>query len=239
MSQGATRGVAAARPDPFRPVWHCSDSLVIVKPAGVSSEGANDAALETVRSRARWPDARLPHRLDRITRGFLLIARDAAAVARHNEAIRDRLWRKVYLARLRPAGEAAALLGPHKAYLKRDGPIARVVRSGGDPSFLEVVAVAPAPERAGEVHAVIRLLTGRYHQIRAMMAGLAAPLAGDRIYGDTTACVPTLEHAVFGFPTGDGTRVTLWNAQDPDREPVASSVVAALAAEAGIASATT
>lgn len=226
------------------PVWSSDDETVIVKPAGISSEGAPDAALESVRARLGWPAARLPHRLDRLTRGFLLIARDAAAVARHNEAIRAKTWTKGYLARLRPTPELMAraadvgggFLGPHKAYLRREGRIATVVRSGGDPSFLEILAVAPVPRRPGELHAAIRLLTGRFHQIRAMCADLGAPLAGDRDYGERSASEPTLEHAVFSFPvrgdagTGQVERVTLWNPQDPARESVAPAVVAALAA---------
>lgn len=240
------------------PVWSSDDEAVIVKPAGVSSEGAPDAALESVRARLGWPAARLPHRLDRLTRGFLLIARDAAVVASHNESIRAKTWTKGYLARLRPTPDVLAraadvsggLLGPHKAYLRREGRIATVVRSGGDPSFLEILAVAPVPRRPGELHAAIRLLTGRFHQIRAMCAALGAPLAGDRDYGERSACEPTLEHAVFSFPrrrdavTGAVERVTLWNPQDPAREPVDPSVVAALAALAadaasGTTSATT
>lgn len=220
------------------PVWRGDDSIVVVKPAGVSSEGAPDAALASLAARMRWPEAKLPHRLDRITRGFLLIARDAEAVARHNDAIRNRRWLKVYLARLRPDGNPSSLVGPHKAFLRRVGRTAAVVRSGGDPSFLAILAIAPAPRRPGEWHAAIRLDTGRFHQIRAMCAHLGAPLAGDRDYGESTPGAPTLEHAVFSFPSEQG-RVTLWNDHDPEREAVAPEVVEALAAAAGSASAMT
>ncbi len=220
------------------PVWRNDDSVVVVKPAGIASEGSPDAALASLASGMRWPEARLPHRLDRITRGFLLVARDAGAVARHNEAVRAKRWLKVYLARLRIDGDPAALLGPHKAFLRRVGRTAAVVRSGGDPSFLSVLAIAPAPQRPGEWHAAIRLDTGRFHQIRAMCAHLGAPLVGDGDYGERTPTAPTLEHAVFSFPTERG-RVTLWNDHDPEREPVAAEVLGALSAAAGSAIAMT
>lgn len=223
--------------------WRCETEVVVVKPAGISSEGAADAALERVRRSERWPLARLPHRLDRVTRGFLLVARDAASAARHAEAIRARSWVKVYLARL-SGRDPTALVGKHKAFLKRDRMRATVVRSGGDPAFLDILAVAQAPEREGQWHAVIRLHTGRYHQIRIMCSHLGCPLAGDVEYGAARSVEdpsPMLEHAVFSFPSaaeGSG-RVTLWNPNDPNREPIAQSVVDALAAAAGSANAIT
>jgi 23S rRNA-/tRNA-specific pseudouridylate synthase len=211
--------------------------VVIVKPAGISSEApgaaAEDTALGRVRRAERWPDARLPHRLDRLTRGFLLVARDSAAAAFHSDAIRAGRWEKFYLARLvAPRGvDPAALVGLHRRYLRREGRVARVVRSGGDPSALEILAVAAAPGHAGAIHAAIRLLTGRYHQIRVMCADLGAPLVGDDVYGggggDGGGGSPYLEHAAFRFNATDGARVELFNAQDPLREPAAPSVLAA------------
>ncbi len=236
--------------------WRGEREAVVVKPAGVSSEGAPDAALERLRRSLRWPEARLPHRLDRLTRGFLLVARDAASAAFHSAAVRERRWVKAYLARLvaRDADVLAeALVGAHKAYLKRDGARSRVVRSGGDPSFLDILAIAPAPVAAPhaappapmEWHAAIRLRTGRFHQIRAMCAELGHPLAGDLLYGaPATSREPTLEHALFSFPAfseegEERERITLWRRQDPAREPVAQSVLDALDAEATSARAMT
>jgi 23S rRNA pseudouridine1911/1915/1917 synthase len=212
---------------------------VVVKPAGLSSEapgagrpGAPRTLIEQVRTLLGWPDAQLPHRLDRPTRGFVVLARDRAAVAAHNEAIRAGLWTKRYLARVRPAAgtRTEALVGEHRAYLRREGSVARVVRSGGDPSMLSVEAVAPAPGRGGEFHAVVLLGTGRYHQVRAMLAHLGAPLVGDRDYGGAAGPM-FLEHAWLAFPSADdGVRRVHWRADDRDREPVDGSLVARLSA---------
>jgi 23S rRNA-/tRNA-specific pseudouridylate synthase len=119
-----------------------------------------------------------------------------------------------------------------------------VVRSGGDPSFLEVLAVEAAPGRPGELHAAIRLETGRFHQIRVMLAALGAPLTSDRTYGDRTPGEPMLEHALLSLPVAPSadekpTRITLFEPHNPDREPVGAGVIAALASVAGKASATT
>ncbi len=238
----AARGDDARSSGLPRIAYRDERTAVIVKPFGQSSEGAPDAALEVARRALAWPEARLPHRLDRLTRGFLVIARDAESVAWHNEAIRARRWVKCYIARLHPRGaregQAASLVGRHKAYLRRVGMRSEVVRSGGDPSFLEVLAVAPAPHRPGETHAAIRLETGRFHQIRVMLAALDAPLTSDRTYGERTPGEPMLEHALCSIPLpgpAPTRTLTLFNAQDPEREPVDASVLAALAELAELA----
>ena len=212
---------------------------VVVKPAGLSSEapgagrpGAPRTLIEQARLLLGWPDAQLPHRLDRPTRGFVVVARDRGAVAAHNESIRAGRWSKRYLARVRPAAgaHAEALLGEHRAYLRREGPVARIVRSGGDPSTLTVEAVAPAPGRPGEFDALVLLGTGRFHQVRAMLAHLGAPLVGDRDYGGAAGPM-RLEHAWLAFPSADdGTRRIHWRPDDPGREPVDPSLVACLSA---------
>jgi len=195
--------------------------VVIVKPADVPSEMTADRDGRSVVARlgAVLPgcDVQLPHRLDRPTRGLLVAALTREAVAKHNEHIRAGRWRKFYLARV-PAG--APLVGEHRAYLKRQGRRAEVVRSGGDPSSLEVLAEAPAPHATAERHLLIRLDTGRYHQIRAMLAALGSPLTGDLAYGGRPGAF-YLEHAVLVMVDLDlGAPVRLFRRDDPQREAI-------------------
>ncbi len=224
---------------------HGVRDAVVRKPAGLSSEAPGGGAraghrasgpptlVAQVRELLGWPDAQLPHRLDRVTRGFVVVARDREAVAIHNERIRSGAWTKRYLARVRPAAggssrDVGGLVGEHRAYLRREGAVARVVRSGGDPSWLTVEAAAPAPGRAGEWHVRVLLGTGRYHQVRAMLAHLGAPLVGDVDYGGVPGPM-WLEHAWLSFPSiEDGSARTFWDPQDPGREPVDPSVLAGL-----------
>jgi len=210
---------------------------VILKPAGLSSEapGTGASAPETLLTQARallgWPDAQLPHRIDRPTRGFVVVARDRDAVAAHNESIRAGTWTKHYLALIAPTergADAGALVGQHRAYLRRDGQVSRVVRSGGDPSSLTVVAAAPAPGRPGEWHALIKLETGRFHQIRAMLSNLGFPLVGDRDYGGAPGAM-YLDHASLWFPSIDGGRMQrAWLAEDRGREALDPAISVAL-----------
>ena len=210
---------------------------VLLKPAGLSCEAPQrgGAPVRTLLVQARallgWPQAQLPHRLDRPTRGFVVVARDAAAVAAHNAAIREGRWTKHYLARIAPRGglDPRSLLGPQRAYLRREGGRALVVRSGGDPSRLTVQAIAPAPGHPGQWHALVLLETGRYHQIRAMLAHLGAPLVGDALYGGAAGTM-YLDHASLWMPDlGSGAPVRVYIPEDAGREPLDPSVAAALA----------
>jgi len=203
------------------------------RPAGGRGTSRFSTAIELVQERLGWPDARLPHRLDRIACGWLLVCRDAATVALRNESVRAGDWTKGYVARVAAPPEGlASLVGEHRRYLRREGRIARVVRSGGDPSRLAILAAEPAPDRPGECHVAIRLDTGRYHQIRAMLADLGAPLVGDDLYGGPGGEFH-LEHAVLAFPPlpgegqGDG-RVRLFEEDGPFRERIAPAVSDAL-----------
>ncbi|MDZ4753999.1 MAG: RNA pseudouridine synthase [Phycisphaerae bacterium] len=221
-----------------------ADTLVVVKPAGLSTEreagSRGDSVLERVRGQPGWADARVPHRLDRITRGFVLVARDAKSAAFHSAQVRDRAWTKCYVARVHAPVDPQSLVGSHKRYVKRVGRIATIVRAGGDVALMDVLAVAPAPQHRDELHIAIRLVTGRYHQIRVMCADLGAPLVGDAAYGgDPARGEPSLEHALFRCAMSDGATITLFNAHDPERGAVDPSILAALAAEAGSVSATT
>ncbi|MBL9140801.1 MAG: RNA pseudouridine synthase [Phycisphaerae bacterium] len=227
---------------------------VVVKPAGLSSEapgggsgGGTRGALRTgarggprtlidiARQQLGWPDAQLPHRLDRPTRGLVVVARDRTAVAAHSQAIREGRWTKHYVARIGVPpefGDPHSLVGEHRAYIRREGKLARLVRSGGDPARLTCIMVVPdvSFHLLRNFHALIRLDTGRYHQIRAMFAALGAPLVGDADYGGDAGRF-YLEHASLSFPDpASGKLVRVFDPHDPDREPMHVDLTSALAA---------
>ncbi|MDB4970891.1 MAG: hypothetical protein JWN44_6580 [Myxococcales bacterium] len=192
------------------------NELVIWKPAGLSSErpgdtGRGSTGVGSVKALVarRLPGSvpKLPHRLDRVTRGLLLVALTDEAVAFHNAQIQARRWEKYYLATVAAPADRApgSFLGEHKAFLAEAGGRAQLVRSGGKPSHLEILAAAPVPGRPDRWHLVIRLLTGRFHQIRVMCAGLGLPLPGDPLY-DPEARDPAdfyLEHIILKYTDFD------------------------------------
>lgn len=216
-----------------------ASDLVVVKPAGMATELTRDPRKEALISRVRaalGPDAhpRLVHRLDRVTRGIVMVTLSKEAAAFYSEQIREGLWEKYYLARIpRPDPRTnplhQQLIGQHKAFIKEEDTRAKLVRAGGKPSFLGILAIEPCPERPSECHALIRLLTGRLHQIRVMLAGLGLPLVGDDWYGGRAGPM-YLEHAALWYIDYTTREITLAHrANDPEREPLNPAMQRALA----------
>ena len=222
------------------PIVHRSpDEVVVVKPAGLAVETPRDPEADSLLRRVRdggLAEPRLVHRLDAVACGLVLLAATRQAAAYYAGEIAARRWMKGYVARVAATPAVAArLVGSHKAYLKTVGRDARVVRAGGKPSFLDVIAAAPAPEPGGGSDVLIRLHTGRHHQIRAMLADAGAPLAGDTRYGGPPGPF-YLEHAVLGaWPFGDREWM-VWtappHADRPTWDPALAAAVAALVATA-------
>ncbi|MCP5453623.1 MAG: RluA family pseudouridine synthase [Spirochaetaceae bacterium] len=116
------------------------------------------------------------HRLDRNTSGALVVSASQAGAAAFSEALRAGLVGKLYLALL--GGELA---GTERWIdrLSRDDLKSRVSDEG---AAAEAEAI-PVAARGGMTLAVIRLGTGRTHQIRAQAASRGLALAGDSKYG--------------------------------------------------------
>jgi len=219
------------------PVLFASEhELAVVKPAGMAAELTSDPKGVSLISRVRSAapsgvTPKLPHRLDRVTRGIVVVALSEDAIRFHSEQLRAGAWGKIYLARL-DAPHVEGLVGLHKLHLRTRGGRASVVRSGGKRAITEVLAVAPTVDRDDEAHALLRLHTGRYHQIRATMAHLGVPLVGDWLYGEAPRRDEArfyLEHAALRFaPYGaNGTLALHWR-DDPEREAIDPALRATL-----------
>lgn len=206
--------------------------VAVAKPAGVPSQPLRAGERGTIANglAARWPecaalgtdprDGGLVHRLDIGTSGVLVAARTAAAYRALRDAFATGRVDKTYLALTcgRPvARECDAPLaqrGDHVAVDFTDGLAAHT---------------AFTVERATATHALVRCTahTGRMHQVRAHLAHVGAPIAGDTRYGGA----PVPGHDGF-FLHAATLRLPLDGAREPlaIEAPLPARFAAALAA---------
>ncbi|MDX1911786.1 MAG: RluA family pseudouridine synthase [Saprospiraceae bacterium] len=174
------------------------DLLVVNKPAGLSTESGTAAhpsaekealamyrrQLDAEGSRLRLtPYLRAVHRLDRASSGVLVLAKSKAALSDLMRQFEDRSVEKIYQARVQQA--LPETQGSLQHWLKRD-------ESGKRALVFDVAMPEAQPCRLdyktlevkeGEVLLEIRPKTGRFHQIRAQLAHVGAPIIGDEWYG--------------------------------------------------------
>ena len=194
-------------------VYEDDDLLVVDKPHGLVVHPAYrhpdgtlwDLLTPLFAARAITERPRLLHRLDRDTSGLLCVPKQIAAHRFLERALQAGRFEKGYLALVDgwpvDAGTIDLPLG------RADDDRRRVVvREDGKPARTHHRTLR---RLAGHALLRVRLETGRTHQIRAHLAHIGHPLAGDPLYNQGTAAVPRLFlHADrLAFPHPDGRRV--------------------------------
>jgi len=181
--------------------------LVINKPAGLvvhPAAGNPDGTLQNALlhydpALALLPRAGIVHRLDKDTSGLMVVARSLAAHKSLVEQLQARSVHREYLAlvqgQVTAGGSVDAPVGRHP----RDRLRMAVVPSG-KPALTHYRVLERFP---AHTLLLVRLETGRTHQIRVHMASIHHPLVGDPLYGGR-ARVPRgvsdrLRDALSGF----------------------------------------
>lgn len=120
------------------------------------------------------------NRLDRDTSGIVLTAKNAHA------AYNTEITEKLYLAVL--CGVPQKMSGTLDLPIGREGEDTqrRTVRPDGQRAVTQYRILAA---KNGFSLAVMRLLTGRTHQIRVHMAHIGCPLLGDTLYGEKSTLI--------------------------------------------------
>lgn len=167
--------------------------LAINKPAGLLSQDSGtglrnleDWAREWVRVDKAKPGAvflNAVHRIDRGVSGVVLFARTSKALARLNEDVRKRNCRKIYhvLVEGMPPKSADKLIH----WLSHEHHRAEICSEGDKGAQRAVLSYQLLKQVGNDSLLEIDLETGRYHQIRAQLAAIGCPIAGDEKYGAT------------------------------------------------------
>ncbi len=129
-------------------------------------------------------------RLDKPVSGAILFAKTSKAAARISREIRSRSMIKIYTAVTEAGG-----MTPRDRWVELDQKIAR--KRG----ISEIVDEGDAGAREAKLNLhwiassdrqtliLVRLLTGKKHQIRAQLSSMGTPIVGDVRYGSQSRCV--------------------------------------------------
>lgn len=177
--------------------------IAINKPAAVPSQsdpsGDPDAmslTSEQLRANGENADLWLVHRLDRVVGGVLVFARNKKYAALLSALFSGNCASKGYLAVIDGVGEGGKLVD----FLAKDAKKGMAVvvdekNSGAKLAELEYSPITvKAMENQVKTLVVVKLKTGRFHQIRAQFSHRGTTIVGDGKYGnrDKSARMPAL-----------------------------------------------
>ena len=200
--------------EPYLSVVYADDDILVLdKPSGLLSVPGKDPALAdclAVRAAARYPGARIVHRLDKDTSGVMVLGLTPRAISKLGIQFEKRQVKKAYVARV--WGELAEDSGRVDLPLAVDWqnkPRQRVDFDTGRTAQTDWTVLDREP---GVTRVKLVPRTGRTHQLRVHMLAIGHPILGDQFYstGAALAAAARLqlhaEELSFAHPADDKVR---------------------------------
>lgn len=173
---------------------------VVLKAAGQPSQatragGGTSVQEQLAASFGPNAECRLVHRLDLPVSGLMVVAKSQQSAAALSSEFNDKTVEKCYCAVVRSgssfldevAREVRLITLPLLWVSSRQRAVVAAEGSRCATAVATASVSLPAGPMEGRLDLlVLRLLTGRTHQIRAHLAAMRCPILGDRAYGSTT-----------------------------------------------------
>lgn len=183
---------------PLLPVVYQDENVMLInKPAGMLSQKAEPGDISVVEclirrlldqgevSREELETFRpsVCNRLDRNTSGLVLAGKTLQGLQELSLALKERTLEKYYLCLVKGSVSRPEHCSGYLRKEKRNNQVRISQKPAEGGSFIET-AYTPLWNCGTETLLKVDLITGRSHQIRAHLASLGHPLAGDPKYGD-------------------------------------------------------
>lgn len=172
------------------------EPYMVVHPTKSYQSGTlSNAVMHHYRSSGKNTIIRLVSRLDMNTSGLIILAKNQFVHSRISQDMQDDQYDKYYVAMVKGDFPEDLPLIDLPIYRDEDGPYQRVVDERGQKSLTEVKVLHRA---GGHSMLLLKLLTGRTHQIRVHLSHLGYPIIGDDLYGgDLSVMKRQALHAIF------------------------------------------
>jgi tRNA pseudouridine32 synthase/23S rRNA pseudouridine746 synthase len=161
-------------------LYEHSDFIIIDKPAGipVQDEAELLGIIPRMCEQLKLPKLWLVHRLDKVTSGILILAKNQAAASQLSALFANRKIEKFYLAisHKKPSKKQGCVAGDMKKV--RNG-VWMLTKHLLQPSVTQFESVGLGQ---GLRLFLVKPITGKTHQIRVMMKSLGSPIIGDLAY---------------------------------------------------------
>ena len=177
----------------FKTVYEDTNILIVNKPTGLSTQPDETSERNLVDEIKMYLDAKeknisftfkpaVCNRLDKNTSGLVIAAKNYDSLKQTNKAIRERKIKKLYIAKVHGIINKDLEL---KDYLikNENKNMVKIIRENTDNAKEVVTHAHPIRTEGSYTWLEIEIETGRAHQIRAHLASIGHPIAGDKKYG--------------------------------------------------------